>query len=190
MNTNTKTNVRCLAEGAMMIALAQILSMIKLWEMPWGGSVCLVMAPIIFFACRWGLKAGLMGGFVLGCLQFLMDGGFALSIQSIFGDYLLAFTMLGLAGMFRFKRSSIFLGTLVGAAGRFLVHYVVGATVWAMYMPDEFFRMKMSSPWFYSLLYNGAYMVPDTVLCLVVFAVLMKPMKKYLTAEDVRAFQG
>ena len=148
------------------------------------------MAPIIFYACRWGLKYGLMSGFVLGCLQFLMDGGFALSIQSIFGDYLLAFTMLGLAGLFRFKKSSVFLGTLLGAAGRFLVHYVVGATVWAMYMPDIYFGIKMTTPWFYSLLYNLSYMVPDTLLCLVVFAALYKPMGKYLRAEDVKALRA
>ncbi len=186
MNTNTSIKIRCLVEGAFMVALAQILSYIKLWEMPWGGSVCLVMMPIFFYACRWGLKSGLLSGFVLGCLQFMLDGGFAISIQSIIGDYLLAFTALGLAGLFRFRKSSIFIGTIVGSLARFLVHYVVGATVWAMYMPEEFFGLKMSSPWIYSALYNGSYMVPDTILCLVVFAILMKPMRKFLLAEDVK----
>ena len=94
--------------------------------------------------------------------------------------------MLGLAGLFRYKKSSIFLGTLVGAAARFLVHYVVGATVWAMYMPETFFGLVMTTPWFYSLLYNGFYMSIDTVLCLVVFALISKPMEKYLLAQDIR----
>ena len=189
MNTNTKTNVRCLAEGAIMVALAQILSMIKIWEMPWGGSVCLVMAPIIFFACRWGLKYGLMSGFILGCLQFLLDGGFALSIQSILGDYLLAFCVLGMAGLFRFKKSSIFMGTLLGSAARFAVHYVVGATVWAMYMPEVYFGLKMTTPWLYSLLYNLSYMVPDTLLCFAVFGILYKPLGRFLRAKDVKALR-
>ena len=189
MNANAKLTVRCLVEGAVMVALAQVLSMIKLWEMPWGGSICLSMLPIFLYACRWGLKPGLMSGFVLGVLQFILDGGFALGWQSIIGDYLVAFTVLGLAGLFRFKKSSIFLGTVVGSAARFLVHYVVGATVWAMYMPESFFGMTMTTPWFYSLLYNGFYMVIDMVLCLVVFAILSKPMEKYLLAKDVQALQ-
>ena len=131
-----------------------------------------------------------MSGFVLGVLQFILDGGFALGWQSIIGDYLVAFTVLGLAGLFRFKKSSIFIGTVVGSVARFLVHYVVGATVWAMYMPETFFGMTMTTPWFYSLLYNGFYMVIDMVLCLVVFAILFRPMEKYLLAKDVQALQG
>ena len=73
------------------------------------------------------------------------------------GDYLLAFTALGLAGVFRGRRWGIFAGTVLGCAGRFLVHYVVGATIWAEYMPEEFLSMTMTSPWLYSLLYNGVY---------------------------------
>lgn len=48
---NSKS-IRCLTEGAIMIAIAQVLSMIKLWEMPWGGSVVLAMVPLVFFAVR------------------------------------------------------------------------------------------------------------------------------------------
>lgn len=176
---------RMLCEGALMVVLAQILGWIKLWQMPWGGSVCLSMLPIFFFACRWGLGPGLMSGFVLGVLQFVFDGGFALGWQSILGDYLLAFTVLGLAGLFRGRRSSIFLGTLAGSAARFLVHYVVGATIWAAYMPEEFFGRTMTTPWFYSLLYNGFYMAIDAALCLAVFALLMKPLEKYFLAQDL-----
>jgi len=144
------------------------------------------MLPIFFFACRWGLGPGLMSGFVLGILQFMYDGGFALGWQSIIGDYLVAFTVLGLAGLFRGKNSSVFVGTVVGSAARFLVHYVVGATIWAEYMPEVFFGMTMTTPWFYSLLYNGFYMVIDMVLCLMIFALLFKPMKPYFLAQDLK----
>ena len=173
---------RMLCEGAIMVVLAQILGYLVLWRMPWGGTICLSMLPIFLFSCRWGLGPGLMSGFVLGVLQFLFDGGIALGWQSIIGDYLAAFTVLGLAGLFRRR---IFLGTLMGAAARFLVHYVVGATIWAEYMPEEFFGMTMTTPWFYSLLYNGFYMLIDTLLCLAVFAALTAPMKRYLLAEDL-----
>lgn len=188
MKTKTRHNLLCLCEGAIMVVIAQVLGYVKLWEMPWGGSICLSMLPIFLFACRWGVGAGLMSGFVLGMLQFMYDGGFALGWQSIIGDYLAAFTVLGLAGLFRGKKSSIFLGTVVGSAARFLVHYVVGATIWAEYMPETFFGMTMTTPWFYSLLYNGFYMVIDMILCLVVFFLMAKvgPMQKYLLGEDIR----
>ena len=178
--------VRALVEGAMLVAVAQVLSMIKLWEMPWGGSVVLAMVPIILYAVRWGLREGLIAAFVFGVLQFMFDGGFAIGWQSILGDYLVAFTALGLAGLVSGKKGGILTGTLIGGFARFLVHYVVGATVWAEYMPEEFFGMTMHSPWFYSLLYNLAYMLPNIVITLVVFELLWKPMGKYLRGEDLK----
>ena len=185
-NRKSHLAVRALCEGAVMVVLAQVLGYLKLWEMPWGGSICLSMLPIFFYACRWGVGRGLLAGFVLGVLQFMFEGGFALGWQSIIGDYLVAFTVLGLAGLFRGRNWSIFAGTVLGSAARFLVHYVVGATIWAEYMPETFWGISMTTPWLYSLLYNGFYMVIDLVLCLVVFALLYKPLRKYFLAEDIR----
>ena len=92
---NRKLQMLC--EGAILVALAQILSMLKLWEMPWGGSITLGMLPIFLFAVRWGTRWGLVAGFAYGLLQVMFDGGFAISWQSILGDYLVAFTVLGLS---------------------------------------------------------------------------------------------
>ena len=178
--------LRALTEGAIFVALAQVLSYLKLWEMPWGGSVVLAMVPIVLYAVRWGIVPGLLAGFVFGILQFVFDGGFAIGWQSIIGDYLLAFTAIGLAGLVkREKNGAIYTGTVIGGLARFLVHYVVGATIWAEYMPEEFFGMAMKSPWFYSLLYNLAYMLPNVVICLLVFALLNKPLGKYFRGEDL-----
>lgn len=180
-----KNNLRRLCEGAIMVAIAQILSYIKLWEMPWGGSIVLAMVPIILFSVRWGLGSGLLAGFVFGVLQFMFDGGFAIGWQSIIGDYLLAFTVLGLAGLMKGKKLGVFWGTLIGGVARFLVHYVVGATIWAAYMPDTFFGITMTSPWIYSLLYNIAYMGPNIIITLVIFGLLYVPMKKYMLGQDI-----
>lgn len=184
--TDLHKGILMLCEGAVMVVLAQILGWLKLWEMPWGGSVCLSMLPILCYACRWGVGAGVMSGFVLGVLQFLYDGGFALGWQSIIGDYLVAFAALGLAGLAHGRKTSVYWGTLLGGGARFLVHYVVGATIWAEYMPEEFFGMTMTTPWFYSLLYNGFYMAIDTVLCLAVFALLMPSVGRYFAGEDLK----
>ena len=183
--TKAHRRIRMICEGGLMVVLAQILSYIKLWEMPWGGSICLAMLPIFLYAVRWGLGSGLTAGFVFGVLQFMFDGGFALGWQSIIGDYLVAFTVLGLAGIFQGKKGGIFWGTILGSLARFLVHYVVGATVWAEYMPETFFGMTMTTPWFYSMLYNGFYMAIDMILCLVIFALLYRPLNKYLTGADL-----
>ncbi len=177
--------LRALTEGAVLVAAAQVLSYLKLWRMPWGGSITLAMLPVLLYAVRWGLANGLLAAFVLGILQFMFDGGFSIGWQSIVGDYLLAYGALGLAGLARGKKGGVFLGALIGGFARFLVHFVVGATLWGAYMPESFFGMTMKSPWFYSFLYNLAYMLPNILICVLVFALLYKPLGKYLRGEDL-----
>lgn len=98
-----RTRTRMLCEGAIMVALAQILSYIKIMELPNGGSLTPAMFPILLFAVRWGLKDGLLAGFVFGLLQLIFDGAYAWGWQSMLLDYLVAFPPLGLAGLFKGK---------------------------------------------------------------------------------------
>ena len=184
---NWHYRMRALTEGAILIALAEILSFLPFYKFPWGGSVDLAMAPILLFAVRWGVKWGLVEGLAFGTLQMIFEGGVAIGWQSILGDFLVAFTALGLAGICRGMEKGIFAGTLVGGLARFLVHYVVGATIWAEYMPEEFFGMTMTTPWVYSALYNGAYMVPDAIMVLIAGILLMKtPAKRYVLGQDLK----
>ena len=187
MHTQSHLRVRMLTEGAVLIALAQVLSMLKLYEFPQGGSITLDMLPIFLYCLRWGFRPGLTASAAFAVLQ-LVTGIYAWSWQSVFGDYLIPYTLLGLCGAFRKLPGGIYIGTAAGCAARFLSHYVTGATVWAVYMPEQFFGLTMTSPWFYSLLYNGSYMCIDMVLCLIVFAILdhSAPLKKYILAEDLR----
>ena len=98
-------------------------------------------------------------------------------------DYLVAFTPLGLAGLFKGKKWGIFVGTVVGCLGRFVIHFISGVTVYAQYMPEEFMGMTMTSPVTYSILYNGTYMLPNTILAVIICALLMKPAAKLPSAE-------
>ena len=181
----THKKLRALSEGAILIAMAEILSFLPLYKMPWGGSLDLAMLPIIVFCVRWGFGPGLIVSFAHALLQTLFEGGIAIGWQSIIGDFIVAYTVLGLAGLFKGK---FFPATVVACAARFLVHYVVGATIWAEYMPETFFNMTMTTPWIYSALYNGAYMLPDMIVILVVGAILLKtPAKKYLLGQDLAA---
>ena len=100
----SKLSLRCLTEGAVFVALAQVLGYIKLFELPQGGAVDLAMLPIFIFCARWGFGPGILAGFVFGLLQLTLDGAYAWGWQSMLGDYLVAFTMLGLAGLFKGKK--------------------------------------------------------------------------------------
>ncbi|MBE6976178.1 MAG: energy-coupled thiamine transporter ThiT [Ruminococcaceae bacterium] len=179
--------IRALCEGALMVALAQILSFIKLFpNLPNGGSITFAMFPICFYAVRWGLGKGLMAGFVFGLLQLIFDGAYAWGWQSMILDYLLAFTPLGLAGLFRGKIWGIFPGTVVGCAGRFLVHFISGITVYRIYVPTEVPGVgTFDDATLYSLVYNGVYMLPCALLALAVAGVLFVPMKKLFAGKDI-----
>ena len=100
-----------------MVALAFVLSFVKLYQLPNGGSLTPAMFPILLFALRWGLGRGLTAGFVFGLLQLIFDGAYAWGWQSMILDYLLAFTPLGLAGLFKGKAWGIFPGTVIGCVG-------------------------------------------------------------------------
>ena len=179
--SKSHSGVRSLCEGALMIALAEILSFLPLYKMPWGGSIDLAMLPIFIFCVRWGFGPGLLVSVAHALLQTLFEGGIAIGWQSIIGDFLLAYTVLGVAGLFWKLKGGFFIGTAAGSAARFLVHYVVGATIWAEYMPETFFSMTMTSPWIYSALYNGFYMVIDCAVILLIGLLLFRtPAKEYL----------
>ena len=85
------------------------------------------------------------------------------------------------------KKYAGYAGTVLGVLLQFTASYLVGVFVWGKWMPEEFLGMTMTTPWFYSLLYNGCWAIPDMVLTLVVFALLyqVKPMRRYLDREDL-----
>ncbi|MBQ5749648.1 MAG: energy-coupled thiamine transporter ThiT [Oscillospiraceae bacterium] len=182
----SKLTLRCICEGAIMIALAQVLGYIKLYHLPEGGSVTLAMLPMMVFCCRWGLGAGLLGCTLLGTLQLLLDGAYAWGWISIIFDYLLAYGILGIAGIFRRKKYGILYGSIIACVCRFLSHvvsgvfYVEGMTSFSLY------GVETASPWLYSAIYNGAYMLPNMVILLVCGALLLRPMGKYLCGEDLK----
>ena len=186
MKKNSGLSLRALCEGAVFGALAQIVGYLKLFSLPNGGSITVTMLPIFLFCARWGFCPGLIASFSLSVLQLLLDGAYAWGWESIIGDYLLAYTVLGIAGLFHGQKKGFFIGTVVGSAARFLVAWVVGAVVWGEYMPDSFFGMTMTSPWFYSAIYNGSYIFLSMLLCILVGILLWKPLGKYIRGEDLK----
>ena len=185
MNANSHHKLRALCEGAIFVAMAQVLGYLKFFSLPTGGSITLGMLPIFLFCARWGFGPGMLASFSYSLLQLLLDGAYAWGWQSIVGDYLLAYTLLGVAGLFHRNRNGLFWGILFGGLARYLVAWVVGATIWGEYMPESFFGMTMTSPWIYSALYNASYLVPCLLLCLLVGLLLKKPLDRYLRGLDL-----
>lgn len=186
MKNSSHLKLRALCEGAIFVALAQVLGYIKLFELPQGGSVGIGMLPIFIYCARWGFGPGMLASIAYSVLQLLLDGAYAWGWQSILGDYIFAFSVLGLAGLFSKQKNGFFTGCCVGSAARVLVHYLTGVFVWGEYMPETFFGMTMTTPWFYSALYNGSYMLLDLVFCLLLGWLLWKPLGKYIRGEDIR----
>ena len=177
---------RALCEGAVLLALAVILNYLRLFRLPNGGSVDLAMLPVLFYAVRWGVRNGVLMGLVFGVILIFIDGAVAWGWQSLLLDYVLAMAPLGLAGLFRGRDWGIFAGTLVGALGRFCIHLVSGVTIYAILVPTELFSVTFTSPLLYSLVYNGSYMALNTALCLALFGLLHRPLRKYFMGRDIQ----
>jgi thiamine transporter len=191
MTTNkSHLRIRALCEGAILLALAIVLNLVSkpiFANMVNGGSVSLAMFPILLYAHRWGLGRGLLMGFAYGLLDMLLDGGYAWGWQSILLDYLVAYTALGLGGLFRGKAWGIFPCVAVGCLGRFAVHYFSGITIYKILVPTEVEGFGVfNNPHLYSLVYNGVYMIPNMIIAMVIAAILFVPMKKYFSGSDIR----
>ena len=192
---NEKT--RLLVDGAAMVALATALSFIRVFKLPWGGSVTLLsMTPIVIYSIKNGVKNGMLVSFVFSLLQFaqgIVDGIFAWGltpvalIACIFIDYLLAYSVIGLAGMFRKKDLPGWIaGTVIALALRFFMHFLSGVIIWGSYgQLWEGFYTENSI--LYSLAYNGAYMLPEIVFTTIGVVILLKaPQTKALLLKDLK----
>ena len=207
MNTKTKrltTNTRRLTESAMMIALSTIIAFICSlipaipFNFPFGGGVTIAsMLPIILIAYLYGTRWGLLTAFVYSIVQMLLghstisslflpveDGGMQLyaALLICLIDYVLAYTALGLGGVFRNKMSrgkALILGSLVALAARYLCHIVSGAIFYGAWA-EWFFEQEgiyetigktvlesfhgNTLAVIYSVVYNGCYMIPEMII--------------------------
>lgn len=192
--SNIKTKV--LVEGAAMVALATVLSFITIFKLPWGGSITLLsMLPIVLFSIRRGVKAGLAASLTYSLLQLFQgiarDGllGWGLTpgllAGCIFLDYIGAYTILGLAGLFRKKKLPGWTGgiTLVIVL-RFLSHVLSGIVIFhSAGMLWEGFSTDNSV--LYSILYNGCYMLPELIFTLAgAIALLKAPQTSRLLLKE------
>lgn len=168
-----KISVRQLVFSAMAITLAMVTSMIKLFDMPFGGSVTLLsMLFIVLIGYWYGLGTGLTAAVAYGVLQLIVDP-YILSFPQMLVDYLLAFGALGLSGLFANKKHGLIKGYLVGVLGRYFFSFLSGWIFFGMYAPAEFPNAAV-----YSLAYNGSYLGAEAVITLIIIA--LPPVAKAL----------
>ena len=169
-NENDKKNALVMCECAIMIALAAVLSFVKILELPYGGSVtAFSIVPIVIISYRHGVKWGLLSGFVFSIIQLIQTAStlsyatsFLAAVTIIFLDYIFAFTVIGLAGFLRNKVSNPSAAAVTGTVGvcalRYICHVISGCTVWAGV------SIPSTDGLLYSLSYNATYMIPETII--------------------------
>ena len=197
MNTVSKRTFNLVLAGVM-IAMGTALGFVKPFELPYGGAITLCsMLPVMFFSYRCGLKWGLSAGLVFSVLQLLfgLDALKGISammvVGSIFLDYILAFTVLGLAGMFRGKikndAAAFTLGSFVSMMLRYFCSFLSGWVLWASFNVTADMQGFIATFFpalgnlsgtalavVYSLVYNGSYMIPEIILTCVVGFLLVQ----------------
>lgn len=180
MKTQT---TRRLVESALMIAVGTVLSVLKvdsLWAFG-GGLTIGSMVPLVLISHRWGIKWGTFTAFVYSLLQLIlgMDNiqyatSVGMAIAIILLDYVIAYTVIGLAAMFGSSRPGIIGGVVVTLGIRFLCHFLSGWMVWDALFPNE---LGMTSA-VYSLWYNGSYMLPEILITAVLACILVPWVQK------------
>lgn len=168
--TKNKTNLQRLTVTAVLLALATVLSLIKIWTLPIGGSVTLLsMLPIFLLAMVYGVKWGLLSSFLYAIIQIGVDLAGMMSwgmtaglwVGCLIFDYLLPYGLLGLAGIWRKKG---LVGACVGITFalvlRFASHFISGTIFFDIWCPDGW-----NVVW-YSVCYNGSYVLPELILSL------------------------
>jgi thiamine transporter len=158
---------RRLVESAIAVALSAALGLVKVYQLPQGGSITAgSMVPVFYLSLRWGARTGVVAGVLLGLVNFLLEPVFVHPAQFLL-DYPLAFGALGVAGLFR---KLPWLGVVAGGVGRFVSHYLSGVVFFAQYAP------RGTSPWVYSAVYNGSYMLPEVVVSVVLTLLVLRAL--------------
>ena len=212
------TKTKRLTESAMLLAMAIVLELVSkmfIPEMPFGGQVTLVsMLPVVLISYRHGVKWGLVSGVAYALIEMAIGaktvaaafqpGYFGDSVMVVNAlimcllDYLVAYTMMGLGGIFRNRMenrgAALACGALVALGARYLAHVLSGYILFSGWA-EWFFTQDGFPAWgaslvsslspqmlglVYSLVYNGMYMVPEMILTAIA-AVLIARVPKIVT---------
>ena len=175
-----------------------------------GGSIGIAMLPVLIISYRRGLVPGILCGLILSLVQMLSsiyvinatsyDNKFLQTMGpfiQVMLDYVLAYTLVGCAGIFakKFKKADnvgskilfVVLGCLVGGLLKYFVQAISGAVFWVN--ADAEFMGVQGGTWLFSLVYNGAYNIPNIVLCAIVMILLVRFYPQFLDVDYAREIE-
>ena len=191
MKNKSSKQIVAMIECSMMIALSTVFSLLKIVDMPYGGSVTIAsMLPIVIAAYRHGFLWGLGTALTNSVIQLLLgvnNLSYFSTWQSILAiillDYIVAFGVFAISGLFRRvekRQNFAFLyGILLSSVLRYICHVISGATVWVgLSIPDN-------AALLYSLSYNATYMIPETIV-LVAIGVYLTSVVDFRTPYPTR----
>lgn len=174
-----KWTTKMIVEAGIMISLAFILSRIKIYQAPNGGSVTAgSMIPILLFAMRWGVGPGVVAGALFGTLKLMM-GGYVFSPAQALLEYPIAFAVLGLAGisynLISRKRGNYLFNTIfpvfLAISGRFICHFLAGIIFFGTNTAGQ-------HPALFSLIYQSSYLIPEFIVSAVLISIIWKPLQQ------------
>jgi len=210
-----QTKTKRLTESAMLLAVAIVLELVAKMFIPeqtFGGQITIVsMLPVVLISYRHGVKWGFVASFTYALIEMAigMKNVSAAFLPGYFGDdamllnaivmclldYVVAYTLLGLGGIFRNriknKATGLLCGSLVALSARFLAHILSGYILFSAWAEDYFTQegfptwgqqlVDTLSPtllgWVYSIVYNGMYMVPEMVFTAIAATLLARVPK-------------
>lgn len=163
-----RMNTRQLVFCAVAMALAFVTSYLKIFNLPWGGSVTLCSMLFIVLVGNWyGVRTGILVGLSYGILQFIQEP-FVLSFFQVCCDYVLAFAALGIAGFFMNSKNGLLKGYIAAVIGRGIFHSLGGYLYWMDYMPDNF---PQALKGIYPIAYNFSYLLAEAVITVIIISV-------------------
>lgn len=179
-------SVKQLVFSAMALALGFATSYVRIFTMPWGGSITLCSMLFVALIGYWyGPKIGLCAGFAYGLLQFVQDGGsYILSPLQACLDYIVAFAALGCSGFFANRKNGLIKGYIAAILARGLFHTIGGYLYWMDYMPENF---PSSLSAIYPIAYNYSYILAEGVITIIILC--LPPVKKAMTSIKKLALQ-
>ncbi|RDW19828.1 energy-coupled thiamine transporter ThiT [Oceanobacillus chungangensis] len=184
-------NLIMMIEASFLAVFALILDLLPSIRLTPAVSISIAMVPIFIMALRWGVKGGIMSGFLWGLLQVVTGDVYILTIWQFLIEYFIAFAFVGFAGLFyksiqnalqHQKRkkavAGIVLAVFVGSIARYFWHFIAGVIFWGSYAPEGM------SPYLYSFIVNGGTMLGAAILCAIVLVILINAAPRLVLTKN------
>lgn len=183
-----RKNLQPLLEAAIMAALALILDLLPSIKLSPFISISFAMVPVFILSFRWGLRYGLLSGFLWGLLQLVIGDVYILHWFQFIIEYFIAFSFVGFAGIvMKYVQQSfqvgnkvagmtwVVVGIFISSLARYIIHYIAGVVFWGSYAPEG------QPAWLYSLIVNGSAWIGNFLFSSVVLIILLAVSTRILT---------